>query len=1355
MSIDRKVRKISPLIDDEDHQIRPFSDYFNCPNIVLLGAPGAGKTHLFQVGSEAESSRLFTARSFLIYADQSASDHGLYIDALDETRSRIDSSGAVDSIIRRLVEINLTKIRISCRAMDWLGETDLALFKPYFEATGGYVVLQLEGLTREEQVDILRTEGCIDPDQFIREAGYKGISSLLRNPQTLIMLTAVVGEGKWPETKFELFEKATDILLKEHNQDKVKTSKTSSSLDDIRSTAGALCVTQLISDAEGISLLGSSNDCEYPSFDTIPYEHHDVVLVSLGRRVFRYVSNDVASYEHRTIAEFLGAMWVSNQVKNGLPLTRLLSLICVDTVPSIELRGLYAWLPVFLPNDANDLIRHDPLAVLMYGDPKSLTTEKRQFLLLALESHSKQDPWFRHWDGNLEVLGNLAGKDMTQEFRRILNEGTDNFHLRSLILDSIAFGPKMHDLKDDLIKILEDENAEYVEKRGASRALINVVPNGASIVTIIAKAKLFSTPDDIRLYARIIEENYEGFFQPDDVVALVQSYLNAGDKIALGDLWSLPDAIPDADVKEVLDKLSGLRISNIDSARHNDIEVTSFYSRLLLRQLKISSNPTPIKLWSWLKTMNLFEHGLSHIDEAEIREWLGQKPELLENLFTIAWSEDDAKNNWLFWHNFLKTVLNACSLDQFAPLLTRYVVDTSQNDQKRSLAYKMSLNIVFRFSPPDMKLFENLCEYATNDPVLEDIHKKNISCPIDSWEHEEAVRKTQYAAENDTQMRNRLAEFDKSRITIQMGEHPGWLKWVSNIFYARFSDSDKTLSNKDRLSTLLGPERAAMAIEGLIRLVGKPENIPSLQEILNLRNSNKYMESWFSVLSGMHFAWKANSSLDHFSDKVLEGAFAIELFHPVFDHDVGSNSVSRIRHGWLEAIFSDKIELAIKVLKFFAKDDVQRGRNHSEALRVLTSKLPLTNEIELFLINLLIEYPNTQSNLLEMSLTAASKSEVHRKLFADLLLQIVSDISQLEVEQKTIWSAFGFFYLDKEKSKSIFNLISSSDSTEVLWEIRSLTSTFTNPNGDNGLGSFSDYQLEFLIVQFGSKFPPVDYPEDGWNGNTNPWDACEFVRSAINEYSTRVREGSINGLNRLAKIPVLAPYNEFIKHSLANQASLYRQSKYAQPSWIETVNTLSNGQPANASDLLALAVDQFESVRNLIQTENVDPYKYFWNEDSFSRITAPKPEESARDVLVTFLRPKFEQMNVRVEPEGHMVHDKRADIVLLPVYGLKLPVELKRDYHKDVWSACSHQLDRLYARDPEANDHGLYVVFWYGEKRGNPIPTPPNQISIPGNAAEMESILTELIPVDHRHRLRVLVIDVTKNDRVTPPEPCY
>jgi hypothetical protein len=92
---------------------------------------------------------------------------------------------------------------------------------------------------------------------------------------------------------------------------------------------------------------------------------------------------------------------------------------------------------------------------------------------------------------------------------------------------------------------------------------------------------------------------------------------------------------------------------------------------------------------------------------------------------------------------------------------------------------------------------------------------------------------------------------------------------------------------------------------------------------------------------------------------------------------------------------------------------------------------------------------------------------------------------------------------------------------------------------------------------------------------------------------------------------------------------------------------------------------------------------------------------------------------------------------------MKLVVELKRDYHSEVWVAIEEQLERFYTRDPEAQGYGIYVVLWFGTKRTSAIRIPPSPYKRPDSASEMQGILQSLIPDGKRHKVGVVVLDVS------------
>jgi hypothetical protein len=224
--------------------------------------------------------------------------------------------------------------------------------------------------------------------------------------------------------------------------------------------------------------------------------------------------------------------------------------------------------------------------------------------------------------------------------------------------------------------------------------------------------------------------------------------------------------------------------------------------------------------------------------------------------------------------------------------------------------------------------------------------------------------------------------------------------------------------------------------------------------------------------------------------------------------------------------------------------------------------------------------------------------------------------------------------------------------------------------------------------------------------------------------------------------PALASYLPQVRHALADQMQRRRDTEYDRPDWTHTIGTLEDGAPATAADLGALLVAHLGDLKERIERDNTDIYRQFWNLDSYAKPVEPRPEVACRDILIMMMRPLLSPKGVITEPEAHMARGKRADIsVAMP--GRKVLCELKRDYHAEVWTAVTEQLERFYAHDPGARGYGVYLVFWFGDKRRTSIPKPPLGYSAPKSAAEMEQSLRELMPKNMQTRLSVIVIDVS------------
>jgi len=317
-------------------------------------------------------------------------------------------------------------------------------------------------------------------------------------------------------------------MLGEFDKEHARKGLGTYTVKELRSVAGAICAAWLIGDIEAISLTDQEGTKETPGYRSLTLAEAEKVQAALGRRVFiaAALEPETVDYAHRTTAEFLGAEWLAQKVRNGLPIGRLQALMGVDGQPASELRGLHAWLAVHLPTHAKALIEADPYGVLTYGDAAALSTPACAHLVHSLGKLSKVNPWFRSGGQASPSIGALARKDMVPEFQKVLRSPTVGFGIRSVVVDALSIGAPLPEMKKDLVTGVQSNNWPYRDRAVAMNTLLRLGQDGKDAVVQIFRSGLGASENDYRLRTIILERLYGDPFGVADVVELINSFLN-------------------------------------------------------------------------------------------------------------------------------------------------------------------------------------------------------------------------------------------------------------------------------------------------------------------------------------------------------------------------------------------------------------------------------------------------------------------------------------------------------------------------------------------------------------------------------------------------------------------------------------------------------------------------------------------------------------------------------------------------------------------------------------------------------------------------------------------------------------
>ncbi|WP_416639576.1 hypothetical protein [Xanthomonas arboricola] len=1341
--MDRQVKQIEPKLEDDEEA--PFSAFRQVKNIVVLGDPGAGKSELFRSQARATGGVFVTVREFLnTPVDDIPLDQVLWIDALYETQGGRGDRSPVDELTRKLAAISPGGMRLSCRAADWLHATDLEALKPYLRKGGETVVVQLLALSRSEQAQILVSKGFENPDSFLDEAERREHGELLGNAQTLLMLAAVSGQGDWPATRTELFRRAALALLDEANEQHADRDQGVAHIpgSQLLNAAGALCTLRLTSGCSGFTWKARPVGKDVPSYKELTLAPQGHLLACLKRRIFVATGLDRVDYVHRTVAEYLAARWIADRVRAGLPIGRVLALMGIQERPPTALRGLVAWLTSQLP-DPSSLLHLDLAGLLMYGDLSTWSSSMKRGLLNALISESKTNPLFFRETHLPSGAYALADPALLVSYQELLDSPSAEFSTKLLAIVVQKSGRMMPGIEGVLQRLILDETQVILLRMEAIRALLEGSLAQRQLL-VAAYKRLGTGADDIQLRFLLLRALYDDGLGKQEIVLLLKHFLSMNERMPIGASWGLTEVVTPIDAAEILRLLDLPVPSGPLLLRHNTREFARLYGELLAKALAVEGVGRSIFDWYLIYCHHLGGENPSKGLVVAISGSDGLDIKLLRSVLQHIDFGGAFNRSWdRFMHLFGSVLDPQVVLDEMECALR------GTCDARRSEIYAACLRQAIRDDVSPYPVFWRLYALADSDVKLSEVRSiySVAYLDVDRVVDIEHLHKQEREVEAERWLRELAAEFSAKSQGVVAGEDVQLLEVLAEVYFGqRLPVSfNKTLTPYDRLELVLGKDGASTTLLAFSELLTKGEQ-PGIGELLSKRLCQTEFR-WTALLAALDDHWRRTTRISDLPDAVWSAGLAVALLCPVY---VEMDSHAQVlEHLWHHPLLEAKPKLAIQTYEAILAAELALGGHELRALSALETVEIAGVDRGKAIVRVLQAHPRmAEYDLLRMLRLCKDDG-----CWNDLLALARTQVDQLLREQDNgterrgdglrgglaawLWCGFS---LSPDAYLDVLKGLSGAREESVMWVL--LEDGGEAPWGSQRTWSYSLTQIEFVVSWVGSRYPNMSHPVGSSVGTRNPWDAASMVSAMLAQLGGDPSRAAGNALARLARLSGLLSYRKYILHQFANHKTVVADTQYEIPTWEEAMSTLENGVPSSAQDLHELVCYHLEQIAKSISTRNDDPFKQFWNTGSYGEVVNPKVEEVARNCLLGMLRPLLVAHGVRAEPEGHMSADKRVDIV---VYGnnIKSVIEIKRDFHSEVWTAAAEQLHRLYSVDPEASDFGIYLVFWYGEKRNATQPLPPNRRVRPATAKEMQSMLEDDLPAHLRASTRIVVMDVT------------
>jgi hypothetical protein len=1319
------VRQVLRQTAEGGQDVAPLTDHRPARAYVLLGDPGAGKT--FSFDAEAAACRGHYLRASAIEDDEPpvTPTDTVFIDGLDEVRAGTAGAGdALARVVRWLRRSGTPRLRLSCREADWRGAADAQRLSALYP---DLVELHLQPPTRDDMLALLPRWSSADPEQFLQRAERAGLLPLFGNPFLLKLTAQAVGArgGGFPATRFEVYEAACRDLVREHNPE----HQPGGSTDAILRDAGLLCALHLLSGCT-LSVL--------PRPDTLDLRELPPELmgladaqIALRSKVFTQAAEPI----HRSIAEFLAARAIAQRVKDGLPLERVLALLLgADERPVEALRGLLAWLVCHLPHDSRHaLLRIDPLGFVLNADPARLSADETRRLWQALAERAQENPWFRagHWISHpFGALATGATKELLIEFLTSQRRDPAYQAFLTCVADALQHAPILPGIAASLRPWVEDRGLGFDLRAAAYQAWWEQslpTERDSQLRRWLEAAKPNLQDDMLRVWVReayprlvTVNEVFD-YFEPRERPSRSQGVDSYFWRSLL--LRQTPP-----------DQLAGLAdawLRRAPDGLHEDLgfDARHLVGELLPAVLKVAGDAADDEqLWRWLG-MGLDRNGFRKLEPAAqqaIGAWLGERPQRMKSIVRLGYGrvQPDAQGHRLFWEVENRLYAAPRPKDWLFWLL-EIAADSDDTD----LAQYLFRDVIRCVTAPpaglDTLTLETLEDWVSQHkqrhPAASAWLEKAFSEPLDHWSGEQHRRQLRHEAEQRELRLSRREHLAPALTSLAEGKP--WrslLNRVAHAYLDHYSDThgDTGLA---RIQAFLGGSEgeAKVALDAVHASLWR-DDLPDWQAVLAAAAERKPHYLREPLLLAAEHAWQTDpSAIVHWSETLLQTLTACWTSYAAGETPRWFQHLCDIRPELVAPIVMAQAHQALRRKASDAQPTLWRMKDHTALVRLVLP--PLLRGLPTRLAEAHRHALNAAllaaMSLLDNNEAKALLAERLSRKSLDSAQRLALLVAQLPYEAEALPALASFVGDNEQRRIALGQALREQGVLERLPELGATAA------------------ISLFVEVLGAITQPDPDRSGGWVEERHERE--RQVQDLINQLAAQGSDEARAELTRLLELPALRAWELPLRYALQAQRGAWREARFTPPEALAVARALAHLAPAHPADLRALVAAHLHGLERELRGGDVMALRQFWDDTG-----QPRDENSCSALLHEKLKPLLAAQQVGLELEAWSAGGKRVDMRarrLVPgLPAISLPIEVKKDSHRAVWTAWRDQLKRLYAGDPEASDQGLYLLLWFGRDTSKT----PTQRRLASSAAEMLEWLRERIPAEDRDRIQVEVLNL-------------
>ena len=1082
-------RRIEVTKRDGNTEIISDSDFSNLDApLVLLGEPGAGKTETARAISLARHGSYVTAYSVASGTQTPVlSQRNPVIDGLDEVQASSSEQPLIE-ILRRLEDLEVRSFVLTCRATDWANVQNERAVENWFGKKP--VVGHLQPLTDAEVAEMVDAFGTYSAggEEFVRQAESRNAIDLARNPQSLKLLLAAIAESGWPATKTKLYALACENFANEPNDFHKSLNPERPPSKTLLSAAGFVCAQLLLSGKRGLNIDGQDDNLfpravEFAS-ETVPICEVESAIASL---LFRSSGADCVEPTHRTVAEYLGAKWLAAAGRNGRMSIRRLEVLLYseNTVPG-PLRGLHAWLATLDRGLTDRLVSRDPYGCFRYGDVEQYSADQTRHLIVQLQNLATMDPHFRSEDWGAQVGSGLAKPELRGEILELIKNANIPYQLSTVVLESIRGSGFASTIRDDLRRVVLDEDMTYVTRDRALDALVfnNDEEDWAGLAIRLSAS---GSHNSARMAVEIVIDHI-GSLDGKDLGEILVAYDRANEERSVGLSLGIDYRLFPRMKVEQLRRAIPVLAAELPSGRYNrsnlERRIEERLHSAVEALLEAGGEVRAEELWSWLRNVTRYQYRTKDWNTFSL-EYFSQRHELRREVQALALENlpEDERRLVNFHLSEMATGLMLRESDfafHLDALLERELDPNDLAVRWRDLVQLVLANRDFT------GVAERVArQQAETRPELKAIIAEIEHRPRPEWETEQEEWQRGHNAKERQRTVSRHINYTEIQEEIQSGNNFGALDEIAAAYLGLFGEVRDFDDPVSRVEWLVGSENVKAALRGLSAACHR-KDLPTPRDIakLHAEESQRYFLER-TVVAGCALELALGRDLNELPRETLLCALT--------GCQWGWYSQDRFAASGLEKTLTQTLFASVQEMEPFIRDTLEpalfSGSANVSGLSEVAGQERFADLISKLSLEWLRKSELISDQSLRYLLTAALERSDRADL-CDLIAEKLADSDWPSDEHRRLWISAAFAANFDKFVSEVRNF--SVEGPETLSALTSLPFPERRPS----MEALSIPRLAFLIDTYAHSYQLVEPPTSGW-GNDSPYESARFIAGCI------------------------------------------------------------------------------------------------------------------------------------------------------------------------------------------------------------------------------------------------------------------